>query len=125
MPLYSSQTGMPTPVYPGQQFTLFSGTETPGASVTSTAFERAANWSGNPSPQVFAINFATAPTAVVQIQASNDNVDAHYMTISTVTFPLNPVVNNSWVADYGEFRYYRAVLSTYSAGGMPVVTIQR
>ncbi len=119
MPLYGSQTGMPTPVYPGQQFTLFGGTEAPAAGVKSVAFERAANWSGNPSPMAFTVTFPGAPTATVQIQASNDDVEAHYQTLQAI----NTITG--WYSDEGQFRFYRAVLSAYSAGLMPTVIVQR
>ena len=119
MPLYGSQTGMPTPVYPGQQFTLFGGTEAPAAGLKSVAFERTANWSGTPSPMVFTSNFASAPTATVQIQGSNDDTEANYQTIQAIS------TQHGYYSDLGNFRFYRAVLSAYGAGGQPVVTVQR
>ncbi len=126
MPLFTTpQAGnVRTAVYPGDKYTLFDGTESPSAGLKSVAFNRAPG-NGQSNGMVFAINFASAPTATVQIQASNDDTDANYITISTVTFPLTPAVNGSWFADYSEFKFYRAVLSAYSAGGMPVVTVQR
>jgi len=119
MPLYGSQTGMPTPVYPGQQFVLFSGAEAPAVGVKSVAFERAANWDGHPSASAFTVNFPSAPTATVQIQASNDDVDSHYQVLQAIN------AQNGWYSDQGQFRYFRAVLSTYIAGSMPTVIIQR
>ena len=119
MPLYGSQPGMPTPVYPGQQFVLFSGTETPALGVKSVAFERVPNWDGHPSAMTFTAVFPNAPTATVQIQASNDDAEAHYQTLQAI----NTITG--WYSDQGQFRYYRCVLSAYASGGMPVVIVQR
>jgi hypothetical protein len=117
MPLYGS--AKPVYLYPGQQFVLFDGTETPSAGVKSLAFERAANWSGLPSPMAFTITFPTTPSATVLIEASNDDVEAHYQTLGSSTAILGNY------ADYGEFRYYRANLSAYASGSMPTVIVQR
>ena len=110
-----------TLLMPGQSMVLFDGTESPGAGLVSIAFARGRMPGGGPAGQVFSIAFAAAPTATVQIQASNDNVN--YVAISAVAFPLSPVVNGSWFADLGEFAFYRAALSAYSSGGMPIVTV--
>ena len=119
MPLYGSQSGMPTPVYPGQQFVLFDGTETPALGVKSVAFERVPNWDGHPSAMTFTAVFPNAPTATVQIQASNDDIDANYQVMQSIT------TKQGFYPDYGELRFYRAVLSAYSAGLMPKIIVQR
>ena len=110
--------GVLTAVFPGDSFVLFNGTETPAAGLKSVAFNRAKGPLG-PSAQVFTVTFPASPTATVQIQASNDDVDAHYQILASVT------TQTGYYADYGEFAYYRAVLSAYSSGGMPTVTVQR
>ena len=120
MPLYgvAQAGGVLTAVYPGEKFTLFDGTESPAAGVKSVAFNRAPG-NGITNGQVFTVGFPFAPTATVQIQASNDDVEAHYQTLATVT------TQKGYYADYGEFRFYRAVLSAYSSGSMPTVIVQR
>ena len=121
MPLYgvAQAGGVLTAVYPGEHFVLFNGTETPAAGVKSVAFNRAKGPLG-PLPQVFTATFAAAPTATVVIQGSNDDVDAHYQTLSG-----NITTQTGYYADLGEFAFYRAVLSAYASGGMPAVTVQR
>ena len=120
MPLYgvAQAGGVPTAVYPGDRFVLFNGTETPSAGLKSVAFNRAPG-NGETNGQVFTVTFSASPTATVQIQASNDDVDAHYQILSSIT------TQTGYYADYGEFAYYRAVLSAYTSGGMPTVTVQR
>jgi hypothetical protein len=125
MSLYTDPTpgGLPTAIYPGTQFTLFNGSETPGAGLKSAAFNRAPGPLQGPSAQVFTVTFPSSATATILIQASNDDVDAHYQTISTIAFA--GVTTPGYYADLGEFRYYRANLSAYSGGGMPTVLVQR
>jgi hypothetical protein len=121
VPLYSA-VYVPF-VSPGQSFTCFDGTETPGASVKSAAFMRGhgALGLGWTAPVTFSIDFSTSPTAVVLIQASNTNVDADFQTVKTSTDTQYDNYSDSTTA----WKFYRAVLSTYSSGGMPVVTAQR
>jgi len=119
MPLYAS-VYVPF-VCPGRQFTCFDGTETPGAAVKSAAFMRGRGPLDLDGPTTFTIDFASAPTAVVLIQASNTNTDANFQTIWTSTSTQHDNytdANTTW-------RFYRVVLSTYSAGGMPVVIARR
>ena len=125
MPLYgiTQAGGVLTAVGPGEKFVLFDGTETPGAAVKSVAYNRAPGPLGQPSPQSFTVTFASSATATVLVQASNDDVEAHYQTIATLAFA--GVTTPGYYADYGEFRFYRANLSAYTGGGMPTVTVQR
>jgi hypothetical protein len=120
MPVYgvAQAGGVLTAVYPGESFKLFDGTETAALNLKSIAFNRAP---GNmmSAQQVFTATFPSAPTATVSIQGSNDDVDAHYQTLGQIT------TQTGNYADYGEFKFYRAQLTVYSAGGMPTVIVQR
>ena len=117
MPLYGSVK--PIYLYPGQQFVLFDGTESPAAGVKSVAFERAPNYDGHPSPMVFTSVFPNAPTATLQVQASNDDVDGNYQVVQAIS------TQQGYYYDQGEFRFYRLDLSAYSAGSMPTAIVQR
>ena len=120
MPIYNvtQAGGVLSAVYPGQSFTLFSGTESPSAGIKSVAFNRPAAPGGIQAPFVFTVNFPSAPTSSsVQIQGSNDDVDGHYQTLATIA------TQNGYYSDAGQFNFYRAVLATYSVGGQPIVTV--
>jgi hypothetical protein len=124
MPLYVTPSAGNTArgVFPLQSFTLFDGTETPSAGVKSVAFQALPSSAPKISAgQVFVVTFPSSPTATVQIQASNDDVDGHYQTLTTTV----TATQNSYYADYGEFKFYRAVINAYASGGMPIVTVQR
>lgn len=120
MPLYTDHAHSPVAAQPGDTVTLFDGTETPGSSVNSTALNRATGPGNRPSGIVFTIDYGSAPTAVVTIQASNADVDAQYQTLYTSTS-----TQNDYYADAGNFAWYRAHMTSYSAGGMPIVVAQR
>ena len=124
MPLYLDPAtyGRPMAVYPGQQFTLFNLPDAVAGGLKSQAFECMPGLTGNPSPQVFSLNAASATTATYVIQASNDDVEAHYQTVGTI-----PMVaaTNGYYADLGEFRFYRGYISAYSSGPLGVLTVQR
>lgn len=117
MPLYNSVK--PIYLYPGQQLVLFDGTESPASGVKSIAFERAPTHDSLPSPMVFTVVFPSAPTATLQIQASNDDVDANYQVVQPIS------TQQGYYSDQGQFRYYRLDLSAYTSGGMPKVICQR
>lgn len=108
-----------TALCPGDKITLFDGTETPGASVKSVAFSRAQTASGD-NGTTFFIQFGSAPTALVLIQSAFADVEADYQTVWSSTNTQQDAYT-----DVGRAPFYRAVLSTYSAGGMPVVTATR
>lgn len=114
-----------TTISPGESLMLFDGTETPdGAPITSIAIARGLSpAAGAAGPITFSIDYATTPTAVLYIQASNRDVEADYQTIYTSTSPsavhdLFTDANTAWL-------FYRAKLYSYSGGGMPVVIAQR
>ena len=121
MPLYgvAQAGGVLSAIYPGNSFVLFNGTETPSAGLKSVAFSRALG-NGAQAQQVFTVTFPASPTATVVIQGSNDDVEAHYQTLSG-----NITTQTGYYADLGEFAFYRANLSAYASGGMPTVIVQR
>lgn len=124
MPLYNTPQsgGVLSAVAPGDKYIMFDGTETPAAGLASVAFNRACGPLTAPALAVFTVTFPNAaPTATVQIQGSNDDVDGHYQTLFTTTSGQQ----NSFYNDYGEFAFYRAVLNAYTNGGMPIVRVQR
>lgn len=119
MPAYVA--GQACDLRPGDPFyNLFNGTETPAAVMPSVAFARGQSPSGADQGTTFQISFASAPTAVVLIQGANQDVEALYETLWTST---NTQYDN--YTDTTRWAFYRAKISTYSAGGMPVVTAKR
>lgn len=110
--------GTLTEILPGDAFTLFNA-ESPAAGQASVAFATGYCPGGGPSHGiVFTIDYAaTSVTAVMLIQGSNRDVDADYQTLYTSTN-----VQHDNYADVGGFAFYRAKLSTESAG-LPVTVI--
>lgn len=101
-----------TELIPGDKFTLFNA-ESPTAPQASVAFNRGpAVGTITPSPLVFTI---AAASGTVDIQASNQDVDATYQSQNTST----SLAHDSY-SDQGIFAYYRAKLT---AGTGPVTVI--
>jgi hypothetical protein len=120
MPAYGTPQGggVLTCVNAGDQFTLFNA-ETLTAPQASISFNRGSDpVAGQPNGIVFQISFATAPTAAVQIQGSNDLVNWSVVYTSTNTSPDS-------YPDLGQFAFYRAFLVSQSAGGALTVIAQR
>ena len=113
--------GVITTVGPSDQLTLFSGTEAPSSGIKSVAFARGYNPGAGESVVTFYVSGLGASN-VVEIEGSNTDVDGDYFVLSTITPDAN---GNGAYSDSGQALYYRAVLSTYVSGGMPVVTVQR
>lgn len=121
MPAYKpTQLGGLTSLVPGDSLNIFDGTETPAAALTSLQFSRGQSPSASDQGTTFQIIFPSAPSAVVLIQASNVDVDADYQTVWTSTN-----LQNDNYTDTTRWAFYRAKLSTYSSGGMPVVVVKR
>jgi hypothetical protein len=99
-------------------FTLFASTESLTAPQASVAFNRGQKDGGSSSPLTFQIRFASTPTAVVQIQAANTDVDGDYMAIYTSTNAQQDAYT-----DVGRSKYYRARLLSQSAGGALTVMV--
>jgi hypothetical protein len=107
-------------ISPGERVVLFDGTEAPAAGVTSLAFVRAPGPAQTPARIVFSFHFGAVPDATVQIQGSNRDVDAEYQVLDS-----KAATQDWFYQDEGNFAYYRAKLSAYVGGGMPVVVAQR
>ena len=92
--------------------------ETPAAPQASIPLARAISASQSDQGTTFQIIFTASPTAVVEIQASNVNVDADYVTVYTST-------NTQFDAytDVGRSAFYRARL--LSGSGTLSVIAQR
>ena len=111
--------GVITALQPGDSLLLFNA-ESPAAGQASIAFARGYNPGGGGSnPIMFTASWAVAPTAVLNIQGSNDNVDANFITLGTIT------ASPGYYADAGGFEFYRVQLLSQSAGGAITVTVQR
>jgi hypothetical protein len=120
MPNYNpTQSGGVADIRPGDSFFLFNA-ESPTAPQASVQFARGVSPSGNDAGMTFEIDFAVAPTAVVLIEASNTDIDADYQTVWTSTN-----LQHDNYTDTARWAFYRAALSTYSAGGALTVKVQR
>ena len=113
--------GFQTAVSPGEELTLFDGTETPTAGLTSASFVRAPGPTQVPAPMLFTIHYAAGvPNATVLVQASNIDAEANYQTLKTSTN-----LQDDYYQDAGNFLFYRMKMSAYVSGGMPVGNVQR
>jgi len=127
MPLYGTpQAGSnPTPglnltsVIPGDSFTLFDGTESAANGLASVAFNRGYSPNGSNTCTFYCEGIPASCT--VDIQSANDDVEADYSTLASITSSTVPPA----YTDIGTARYFRAKLSAYSSGAMPVVKVQR
>jgi hypothetical protein len=122
MNLYGSSQagGVATSLSPGESLTLFDGTESPAAGVTSLAFVRGPSPASDDAGTIFQTAFPTAPTATLLVQGSNIDVEADYETLYTSTSKQFDAYT-----DTARWKFYRLKLSAYSSGGMPVATVQR
>ena len=117
----SSQAGgVLTALWPGDRLTLFDGTETPVAGLTSLAFCRAEGPGGMDNGVTFQI-IGVVAGSVVKIQGANADVEADYQDIWTTTGAL--ALDN--YTDTTRWAYYRAKLTSYTSGAMPKVLVQR
>ncbi len=108
-----------TSLVPGDKFTLFDGTETAASGLKSVAISRGYSPTGS-NTMTFYVSGAPAGTTV-DIQGANEDVDASYLTLSTIT----PVSGNGAYSDDGTAQYLRATLSAYTSGVMSVVKVSR
>lgn len=121
MPAYVA--GRAPDLRPGDMgYSIFDGTETPSAGLSSLAFARGQSPSGADQGTTFSISFPSAsPNATVLIQGSNQDVDAQYQTLWTST----GLQYDNFTDDVGRWAFYRSQLSAYSSGGMPAVIAKR
>lgn len=122
MNLYGSlqSGGVLTALYPGESLALFAGMETPASGMKSLAFARAMG--GAPADNGITFYASLLPAgSVVEIEGANENVDASYQVLAT----LSPDANgNASYTDIGRAAFFRAVLST-AGNTMPRVIAQR
>lgn len=108
-----------TDLIPGQWMYLFNA-ETPAEGQASVAFNRGpAPGTEVPSGIIFTVFWATTPTAQMDIEGANTDVDSQYIALGSV------INQNGYYSDAGGFAYYRAKQSVYSAGGAVTVIAQR
>lgn len=111
-----------TSIVPGDSYTLFDGTETPVQGLASVAFSRGPSPSGADNGISFFVT-GLKSDETVDIQASNTDLDADYYSVSG---SLTPDTNgNAAYTDVGRAAFYRAILSTWVSGTMPVVKATR
>lgn len=122
MPVYGTpQSGGLTSVSPGSQFVMWDGTETPALNVKSIAFSRASIAGLADNGSSFDAQGMPASSAI-SIQGSNTDSELTYITLNI----LNPDSNsNAYYTDIGRFMFYRAQLTTYTSGTMPILIVQR
>lgn len=111
-------------ISPGDRLTLFDGTETPAEGLASVAFVRGPSVSKSQAFSTF-MAVGMASDMVIDIQASNTNVDADYQTIGQLTSELASPPGFPYLTDSGSPTFYRAKITTYSTGDMPTLTVQR
>lgn len=124
MPLYGAAQagGGPTVIYPGDNFTLFDGTETPATTTISIAFTRG-NAPGGMADNGTSFDAVGMPSGmVIDIQAANSNVTGSYAMVGQIIPDAN---GNGNYTDVGRSQFYRAKISAYTSGTMPSLVAQR
>ncbi len=111
-----------TALIPGDSYTLFDGTETPSNGLASVAIVRGTAPGFTDAGITFYVTGGAAITTTIDIQASNIDSDADYFTLATITPDSS---GNGAYTDQGRAAFYRAKLSAYSTGNMPIVNCQR
>lgn len=122
MPSYSTLQagGVKTALMPGDSLALFNN-EAVTTGESSISFNRARGPIGADSGTTFSIDWAASPTgSTVVIQVANQDVDADYVTVYTSTAKQHDAYT-----DIGRAKFYRAQVTTYSAGGNLTVIAQR
>lgn len=107
----------------GDTYILFDGTETPAEGMTSVAFARATQGSGDNGITFFASGMPGDCT--VGIQAANEDIDANYLTLAVLT---GDAAGNAAYTDTGRAPFWRAILVTFGGASpevMPRVTVER
>lgn len=132
MPLYNvaqaGSNGPPnqgknlTALIPGDFFELFTGAEEPADGLASVAIVRGTAPAFTDNGITFYVTGGPDASTKIDIQGSNIDEDGDYFTLETITPDTN---GNGAYTDVGRAAFYRAKLSAYSTGAMPVVTVQR
>jgi len=121
-------------LYPGDDLALFDGTEALADVAKSVHFARGQEGSTD-AGSTFSIT-GCPNGSVINIQGSNGvsqsangeigllvtptptNMDASFDTVGTIT-------GNGAYLDQGRYAFYRAIVSTFEAGDVPVVIVKR
>lgn len=132
MPLYGvAQAGSNPPpnqglnltaLIPGDFYELFTGAETPSNGLASVAIVRGTAPAFTDNGITFYVTGGADTSTKIDIQGSNIDSDGDYYTLDTITPDAN---GNGAYTDVGRAAFYRAKLSAYSTGKMPIVTVQR
>jgi len=111
-----------TALIPGDSYTLFDGTETPSNGLASVAIVRGTAPGFTDAGITFYVTGGPAVSTTIDIQGSNIDADADYYTLATITPNAS---GNGAYTDQGRAAFYRAKISAYSSGAMPIVNVQR
>ena len=109
-----------TELQPGDFYYLFNA-ESPTAPQASVAIATGyCPGGGLGAALMFTADWATSPTAEIDIQGSNTLLDADFILVGSI---VNQ--QHGYYADGGGFRFYRAYLASQSAGGAVTVIVKR
>jgi hypothetical protein len=118
-----------TCVQPGEELTLFDGTETVALNLASIDFARGTMGSGDNGST---FNLTGIPTGMtVDVQACSPPAGGFASTAAkdkafTSLVTLSPDANgNASYTDIGRSAFYRYKISAYTSGTMPVGVVQR
>lgn len=121
MPLYGTAQagGFPTVIYPGDNYTLFDGTETAASGLISIAFYRG-HAPGGIGDNGTSFDASGVPSGMtIDIQVANEDITGSYYTVGTLSSTTLAYT------DVGRSAYYRAKISAYTSGSMPRLNAQR
>jgi hypothetical protein len=104
-------------------YVMFDGTETPATTLASVAFARGSGGIGPPQGITFSAT-GLPSGCTVDIQVSETDVDGDYWTPNGATIGGDANGNGGYT-DIGYSAFYRAKISAYTTGAMPVVKAQR
>ena len=123
MPAYGTPQagGTITSIVPGDLvYKMFDGTETAAANLASVAIARGMGAGADNGATFYATGIPSGCT--IDVQGSNIDVAGDYLTLTTMSGDAN---GNAAYTDVGRPAFYRVLLSAYTSGAMPVVTVQR
>jgi hypothetical protein len=110
-----------TSLIPGEQITLFSGSETAALNLKSVAFAR--GYSPSASDQGTTFNISGMPSGMtIDVQVASKDIDGDYTSVVTMTPDTN---GNSAYTDVGRSAFFRLLISAYTTGAMPIAVAQR
>ena len=110
-----------TSLVPGEAITLFTSADPGGLNRTSVAFARGYS----PSAMDGGISFDASgmpSDMVIDIQVANQDIDGSYAQAGQISADSNGCGNYT---DAGRSAFYRAKVTTYTTGAMPLLIAQR